>query len=115
MIYLNLNQCDVYPVPPTSSIALVVLCSQIIEIAILTLGGCRVYPFEATNPQERIEQLRCPRRGEGHDCMDAGGRATHGAVAEDARNKIRGSESNEFIGQGEQCHMDVAFTDQRME
>ena len=25
--------------------------------------------------------------GEGHDCKDAGGRATQDAVAEDARNK----------------------------
>jgi hypothetical protein len=46
------------------------------------LGGCRVYPFEATNPQERIEQLCCPRRGEGQD----------------ARNKITGGKSNQFIG-----------------
>jgi hypothetical protein len=30
-----------------------------------------------------IGAIPSPHEGEGHDCMDAGGRATHGAVAED--------------------------------
>ncbi len=35
-----------------------------------------------------FEQALLDPRGEGHDCMDAGGRATQDAVAEEARSNL---------------------------
>lgn len=39
------------------------------------------------NCREQFFMSAASLKGGGHDCMDAGGRATQDAVAEDARNK----------------------------